>query len=218
MANPLEKYKRLSAVLIIAIGCTICACKANARSLFPNGLPTSQWQQFESLGYSKPVCGVVYETGQPLSCGMPLGALGTGCVDVELDGTFGYCSLYNSHVPRRGKMGLPFLGLAVGDKAWVLSTRNIEGVQGADQVKYWGHFPILDLQYETDAPVAVALRAWSPFLPGDEATSNTPGAIFEVHLYNTTDRRQKGSIVLSFPGPTNGESASTEYESRKLAG
>lgn len=216
MNKTMRKQKWFSAVVMLSLAMALTG-QANGQ-LFPDNLDKSQWQQFKALGYAKPACGVIYETGQTLECGMPLGALDTGCVDIELDGTLGYCTLYNSHVPRRGKMGLPFLGLTVGDQAWMLATKKIEGVKSAEQIKYWGHFPVLDMQYQTDAPVAVELRAWAPFLPGDEATSNTPGAVFEVHLSNTSGRSQKGSIVLSFPGPTNGESGSTEYNSKEHNG
>ena len=54
----------------------------------------------------------------------------------------------------------------------------------AESIDYWGHYPIVDMQYKTDAPVEVGLRAWAPFIPGDAKTSNTPGAVFEVHLKN----------------------------------
>ncbi len=184
--------------------------------LFPAGLPQSQWKQFDAVGYANSVAGVVYRTGQDLVCGLPLGAVDTGCVDLELDGTFGYMTNYNSHVPRRGKVDLPFLGLTVGDKAWVLSTRKFPGATSAESIDYWGHFPIVDLEYQTTAPVDVGLRAWAPFIVGDEAVSNTPGAVFEVHLRNPTKTVQQGSVVFSFPGPTDGESGSTTYTHKQL--
>jgi len=56
-----------------------------------------------------------------------------------------------------------------------------------------------------DSPVSVGLRAWSPFLPGDSATSNTPGAVFEVHLRNVSNTPQEGRLAFMFPGPTQAE-------------
>ena len=41
--------------------------------------------------------------------------------------------------------------------------------------------------------------------PGDTAISNTPGAVFEVRLRNQTAARQQGSLMFSFPGPTQAE-------------
>jgi uncharacterized protein (DUF608 family) len=133
--------------------------------------------------------------------------------------------------PRKPQLLKPFLGLAVGDKVWILASENmragggfmtchepmhapgpwlvtipeIKGVESARQIHYWGHFPVVDMEYETTAPVGVALRAWAPFLPGDTTTSNTPGAVFEVHLRNSTSSAQQGTLVFSFPGPTQQE-------------
>ena len=72
------------------------------------------------------------------------------------------------------------------------------------------------MEYQTTAPVDVGLRAWAPFIVGDEAVSNTPGAVFEVHLRNPTKTVQQGSVVFSFPGPTDGESGSTTYTHKQL--
>ena len=46
----------------------------------------------------------------------------------------------------------------------------------------------------------VGLRAWSPLIPGDVKASDTPGAVFEVHLRNTSDKRQTGTLAFTFPG------------------
>src|SRR6202140_4122701 len=73
-------------------------------------------------------------------------------------------------------------------------------VSPADSIDYWGHYPVADLQYQTGAPVKVALRAWSPFIPGDSKISNTPGAIFEIHLTNPTEKRHSGTLAFNFPG------------------
>src|SRR2546422_5625172 len=50
------------------------------------------------------------------------------------------------------------------------------------------------------SPVEVGVRSWSPFIPGDVKASNTPGAVFEVHLRNTSSSRQTGCVAFSFPG------------------
>jgi uncharacterized protein (DUF608 family) len=103
---------------------------------------------------------------------------------------------------------VPFLGITVGKQSWVLASRHteqIENVGKADEIHYWGHYPIADLEYETAAPVKVGLRAWTPFIPGTVATSNTPGAVFEVRLRNRSKSHQKGALIFSFPGPTQAE-------------
>src|SRR2546422_10991712 len=70
-------------------------------------------------------------------------------------------------------------------------------IQSSD---YWGHYPIADVEYKTYQPVEVGVRSWSPFIPGDVKASNTPGAVFEVHLRNTSSSRQTGCVAFSFPG------------------
>ena len=173
-------------------------------------------------GFSNPKVTASHIAHWPLirECGVPLGGIGTGYVTLRLDGCFGGWSLYNNlvnpdtgaklnwwtaPVPQSRNVDLPFLGLALGDKSYVLSLDAPDGVQGAQQIHYWGHYPIADLEYEIDAPLRIGLRAWTPFIPGDAVKSNIPGAVFEVHLRNTSSRAQRGTIVFSFPGPDENE-------------
>jgi len=76
----------------------------------------------------------------------------------------------------------------------------MDGVSYAGSIDYWGHYPVLDMQYATDAPVRASLRAWAPFIPRDIKAMNTPGAVFEVHLKNTTAETQQGALAFSMPG------------------
>ncbi len=198
------------------------------QTLFPTHLPGSQWVQFQAEGFSQPACGVIYRLKDRVSCGMPLGVIDTGCIDLETSGLFGYFTIFNSHVPRRGPSNLPFLGLSVGGQTWVLcdprqtkgyqrrdgfhengqpdvTELRLEGVRTPKEIHYWGHYPVADLEYETDAPIGVALRAWAPFLPGDLASSLIPGIVFEVHLRNPGGSEQQGTVAFSFPGPSKNE-------------
>lgn len=196
----------------------VVACDDIDRKLFSTGLPELEWVEFCAEGFSKSVAGVIHSTAQPASCGMPLGGIDTGCLDLETNGTLGHCTIFNSHVPRRGPLNLPFLGFSVGSESWVLSSQKIQGypsgapgtlglrrAQNVNEIRYWGHYPVVDLEYETEAPVSVGLRAWAPFIPGDVVISNAPGAVFEVHLRNTTSSIQKGTLAFSFPGPSSQE-------------
>ena len=107
----------------------------------------------------------------------------------------GLLHVFNSIDPQRGPLALPLLGMSVGDNVWILaSPRSTFGeytwipgrqIQTASRVHYWGHYPVVDMEFEMPgSPVSAGVRAWSPFLPGDSATSNTPGAVFDVHLRN----------------------------------
>ena len=202
------------------------------KKLFPSDSGELKCVEFCAEGFTEPVAGVIYRTASEPCCGVPLGGIGTGCLDVQASGVLGFNTIFNAY-PRNPQLLLPFLGLAVGRKGdvyvlakqdilnggtvqgctrlwndpenWVVQLRRIEGVHGAKEIHYFGHYPIADLEYETDAPMSVGLRAWSPFIPGDIGASSIPGAIFEVHLRNTTGTPQQGTIAFSFPGPTKEE-------------
>jgi uncharacterized protein (DUF608 family) len=154
---------------------------------------------------------------------MPLGSIGTGRIDLQTDGTFGFCTIYNSFCPQRNLSNLPFLGMSVGKQLWLLSNVNgtygeyvFNGFQIPTEVHYWGHYPVADLEFDMPgSPVSAGLRAWSPFLPGDSSTSNTPGAVFDVHLRNLTGDVQRGRLVFNFPGPTQAEAQITAHSARE---
>jgi len=168
--------------------------------LFPFDLPTIKWTEFDADGFSAPVCGVLYPEEKPASNGMPLGGMDTGCLDLETTGLWGYMSIFNSLAPRRGPLNTPALGLRVEGQTHVLAACGLPGVRPAKRIRYWGHYPVADIEFELDAPVSVGVRAWSPFVPGDVAASMIPGAVFEVRLRNSSDRPLDGKLALSFPG------------------
>ena len=212
-------------------------------NLFPKNPATRQWVQFPADGFTKPVSGVIYHRGEVMP-GMPLGALGTGFISLGTDGTLDYYSTifnafmerqintlanYNPSVGENADLSirrhhvpterLPFLGMSIDGKTWVLTTKavnwSLPQVNHAHDIEYWGHYPVADLQYQTDAPIEVSMRAWSPFLPGCAEDSNTPGAVFEVRLHNITKVTQKGTIAFSFHGPREFETDGTVYYFRK---
>ena len=208
------------------------------KPLFPLDLPRRDWVHFDAEGYSEPACGVVYRLEDTLTNGMALGGIDTGCIDLETSGLLGYCTIFNTHVPRRGPVNLPILGLNVEGETWVLCDKQVKqgwggsqkpvepvlsdlelaGVKTARQIHYWGHYPVADLEFETSAPVTVGLRAWSPFLPGDVKTSMFPATMFEVHLRNPTGETQQGTLAFSFPGPTAKEAGSKQFTRREVTG
>lgn len=67
--------------------------------LFPaRSLSAMAWSQFTASGFTEPACGVIYRKSNPVECGLPIGAIDTGGIDLDTDGTFGYCSLFGSFV------------------------------------------------------------------------------------------------------------------------
>ena len=75
--------------------------KEQNHRLFPTHLPSLQWSEFSAAGFEVPVSGVIHRSACPAVCGMPLGGIDTGCIDLETNGTLGYSSLFNSLFPRR---------------------------------------------------------------------------------------------------------------------
>ena len=101
---------------------------------------------------------------------------------------------------------------------WQVEVPKTENVKPAESIRYWGHYPVVDIDYETDAPVTVSLRAWSPFLPGQRVSSAVPGAVFEVQLANTTDSPQEGRLAFNFPGPDPHEAGGKYFKRAESSG
>ena len=191
--------------------------------LFSPGLKGGEWNTFSAAGYAKPVSGICYRTkpegyfglyiDKPLPVsGMPLGGIDTGALYLEPSGQLGYTSIFNHLTPIGGPLNTPYLGVAMGGRGWVFGTgqtKNYAGNNrpsfgigvcgGMQESEYWGHYPIADVEYKSDAPVQIGVRSWSPFIPGDSKASNTPGAVFEVHLRNkgTTGAERVRGLQLS---------------------
>ena len=196
---------------------------SSKRSLFPTGLPQLEWVEFPADGFSESACGVIYRRKHRPEQGLPLGGIDTGRLGLEADGTLGFCTIFNSICPERGPLRVPFLAVTVGEQIWSLTdpagsfgSFMFSGIQTPTEIHYWGHYPVADMEYDMPgSPVSVGLRAWAPFIPGDSAASNTPGAVFEVHLRNLTDERQHGRLAFSFPGPTQAEAQVTVHSPRE---
>ena len=99
-----------------------------------------------------------------------------------------------------------------------IPTLNLRNVKTAQDILYWGHFPVVDMEFITDSPVKVGTRAWSSFLPGDSVQSNIPAAVFEVRLHNTSGAEQRGTIALNFPGPNEREARSSDFRRQTVNG
>ena len=53
--------------------------------------------------------------------------------------------------------------------------------------------------------MSVGMRAWSPFLPGDAAASNTPAAVFEFRVRNRRGSPKQCALAFTFPGMSQQE-------------
>src|SRR3989338_5873528 len=98
----------------------------NRERLFPVPATHKQWIKFKAACYQNEVTGVIYRADQTV-CGMPLGGLATGCIDLDTNGTLGRCTIFNSIIPPRQLDGHTFFALAVKNKVWALTTKKIKG-------------------------------------------------------------------------------------------
>ena len=254
------QYRR---ILLLLTSCCILTAVTNRTTCLAatklTELPISTWCAIPGAGFDSPVTGIVYNRATAPCCGMPLGGVATGCIDIDTRGVWGYSSLFNgwddffyfnARIPRMNPKPEPMFGLAVGGQTWALAPEEfirgdsvpwctephnpgvwtsdpkprvkrlpspkLNGVIAAGEVLYWGHFPIAELDYITEAPIQVKVRAFTPFFPGNSVESNTPGAVFEVRLRNRTPSPQTGSIAMNFPGPNSREARSDEFTRKEI--
>lgn len=161
---------------------------------FNSNVPCNTWTMIEADGFPAPVPGCIY-TGSRLDGGIPLGSLGTGYFTLEGSGKIGYCSIYNDIVPPR-RIFADWLTIRVGTANMPLSTA---------EIAYWGHYPIADLVAQfAEKPLALGIRAFTPFIVGDSAASNMPAALFEVELHNQGIEPLEVEMLLAFPVPSQG--------------
>jgi uncharacterized protein (DUF608 family) len=178
--------------------------------LFPSDVPERKWAQFTAEGFSKPVSGVVF-CDEEVVPGVPLGGIGTGCIDLNSNGCLGRCSIFNSFAPPR-ELNIPFLGVVIDNTSYCLTTvADVSLTRRCPRIRYWGHYPMADLEYELNSSSSIGLQAWAPFILGDAKTSNCPIAFFELRLRNLGSSKQHLKLVFTFPGPSRQESRTECY-------
>ena len=105
LSGPATRVRRSVATVLARAGSSAAALEGSgvgqgASKLFPTDLPESQWVKFRAAGFAEPACGVIYRLATPATCGMPLGGIDTGCLDLETSGLWGYCTIFNSRPVR----------------------------------------------------------------------------------------------------------------------
>jgi uncharacterized protein (DUF608 family) len=172
------------------------------------------WQPICSPLFPRAV-GFVQTNEQRLE-GVPLGGIGTGFTELCVNGRFGRTTAYQSLTPPR-EMDWPAFAIVSKGTPYALALSDVKGIESPRAIHLWGHFPIADFEYELPADVRVALRAWSPFLPGEAIDSNTPVAFFDFHLHNPSDAECRVELHVNLPGPTVAEAGSSAFERAEFA-
>ena len=86
--------KKLFLRAILLIGLAALNLSAAPGRLFPTGLAGREWIRFAAQGYAAPACGVIFRKADPVTCGMALGGIDTGCLDLETSGLLGYATIF----------------------------------------------------------------------------------------------------------------------------
>jgi uncharacterized protein (DUF608 family) len=127
------------------------------KTLFDTSVSQREWTSLKAFGFSKEVAGAVFTASNPPGCGVPLGGVGTGCIDFEPKGVFGWSSIFNPYsqtikdmpdrrMPRKLPNVQPVFGLAVDGQTFVLATEDM--VKG-------GRLPWDTAPYNSRAKLAV---------------------------------------------------------------
>jgi uncharacterized protein (DUF608 family) len=134
-----------------------------------------------------------YRSGEHRDVRFPLGGIGTGGLELGVDGQFTTWQLWNTlrdgHVPF-------FFGIRAGGTAKLLQTAGgPPGIPGIALIEMTGEYPVATLRFQDpDLPVEVALTAFTPFSPLDTGLSSLPVACFVFRLHNPTDTPQTVSL------------------------
>ena len=121
---------------------------------------------------------------------MPLGGIGSGHVSICGDGAVRQWSIFNVCNER---CVVPHSFFAIRTKtaagktvAKLLQQTSVDNLPAIDKVEFIGEYPIAQLKFiDSDLPVRVSLRAFSPYIPMNDKDSAIPAAIFEYTIENT---------------------------------
>lgn len=173
--------------------------------------------------------------------GMALGGIGCGSLEVCADGTFRQWTIFGNQPLGTGPAfewtedGLLFFLLRVheqGDRPRLVllqleqseRTAGIEStiymlpwLKGVDAIDAEFSFPFATLVYEqADLPLEVTLRAWSSFVPHDEAASSNPICWFELDVVSRSPRPVEVQILASLRNSVGYDTPERTYTSRIL--
>ncbi len=155
------------------------------------------------------------------TCGIPLGGIGTGSVELFPDGEFHQWQIYNtprwatccreakvddgeaytgdlSFWVRTEEDGRSPIVRKLGQRTdpEEFTYRMYTWNKPVEEISFDGRFPVCDLTYRDGAlPIHLALRAVSPFVPHDADRSATPGFVLTFRAENPTDHPIRVSLL-----------------------
>lgn len=170
---------------------------------------------------------VVYRGEHLRAVAMPLGGIGTGVIALAGDGGLRQWQVVHNvdhlaHVPHSffGVWARPANGAALARVLQSAETydqsafqappttndhvvppesrRLLAALPGVKSLDFAGEYPIAEIHYHDSAlPIAVALEAWSPFIPLDAKSSGFPAIVFDFTLRNSGTAPVAASVLAT---------------------
>lgn len=135
--------------------------------------------------------------------GVPLGGIGTGCIDLRSDGSFANATLNGNEAAPTGRLDGCFAAVwaRVDGKAsaWVLQTDNPFGLPCGPAPRFQAAFPRATLSFSgAGFPLSVVLRGFSSIVPQDVRASSLPAVFLEVEVTNANRTPADVSVLFSW--------------------
>lgn len=155
----------------------------------------------------KPTRPRIYASDVHTDARMHLGGIGTGNLEIGVDGQLTTWQLFNTL--RDGEVPLCF-GVQTGGVARLLQTTGGPDWPRMKRSQMVGEYPISTLRFEDNSlPVQVEMEAFSPFAPLDTHLSSMPVAVFVLRVKNPGRTRRKVSLAAFCQNPVGYEAIGT---------
>ncbi len=147
----------------------------------------------------------LYLSGKHTDARMHLGSIGTGNLEIGVDGQLTTWQLFNTL--RDGQVPFHFL-IRAGGVSRLLQTAGGSDWPRVQQIEMTGEYPVAELRFrDRSLPVEVELTAFSPFAPLDAGFSSMPLAVFVFRMKNPTKRKQTVSLAAVMQNPVGYDAA-----------
>ncbi len=144
-----------------------------------------------------------HEAGREIRCGVPLGGIGAGKIELCRDGRFRNITINNNIDAPFYRPPLCFMALfardASGAQARALSTEPVMGLQPVEDIEFQGRYPTARLRFvDRQLPISVELTAFSPIVPYDVDDSSLPAVVFDFELHNPGRTEIDAAVAISW--------------------
>jgi len=158
----------------------VIGASAKAAPEAPEPPGFKQWQE-SLLTPSEPR---IYQSDIHTDARMHMGGIGTGNIELGVDGQFTTWNLFNTLWD--GYVPLHF-GLRAGGRTRLLQTAGGPDVPRTPHITMRGEYPIAELEFENpDLPVRARLSAMTPLVPLDVRASSMPAILLQFEITNRT--------------------------------